>query len=115
METVKESSESMERDDEPFPSVTVSMSPPSVPFSLLTSSEARARGAVERDPKDEPRSGEDKGRVTRGLGVMGERDASCHLLSYRYATPTGRMTETNEGMNRDKECKKRGNERMNGM
>ena len=31
----------------------------------------RARGAVERDPKDEPRSGEDKGRVTRGLGVMG--------------------------------------------
>lgn len=73
METVKESSESMERDDEPFPSVTVSMSPPSVPFSLLTSSEARARGAVERDPKDEPRSGEDKGRVTRGLGVNRER------------------------------------------
>ena len=56
-----------------------------VPFSL-TSSEARARGAVERDPKDEPRSGEDKGRVTRGLGVMGERDASCHLLSSPWAS-----------------------------
>lgn len=40
---------------------------------------------------------------------------TLRLLSYRYATPTGRMTETNEGMNRDKECKKRGNERMNGM
>ena len=25
---------------------------------------------------------------------------TLRLLSYRYATPTGRMTETNEGMNR---------------
>ena len=77
METVKESSESMERDDEPFPSVTVSMSLPLTPASLgvglslftLPTRDSVTRGRLRR-------VGNRSERVTKERGTEGDRGES---------------------------------------